>query len=399
CFRAETSWLNRSFGGGARRMSVQASVSKVGLGGFTDLGLDKTLCTQFQQDSSFSKTLDYRLASEYTLPYFFSPRNQFNIGVYTERISEPTVYQRQAYGGQVGITHRLKTRRIINVSLDLARVRTVASPVLFCSAFQICIPEQIARLTQSRVRNTLSVNYADDHTDNPIDPTHGHSMRSTVAYATPWLSSSVSFVRWTGEAAYYRRIGSGNVLALSARFGNFFRTASLDPEATTREFVPPEERFFAGGATTVRGYARNQLGGGVYLTNDQSIVTDSVHADFIPTGGTSLGIINIEVRAPSPIFARQLRLAAFVDAGMVGNRNLWHIGRDQWRFTPGVGARATTPVGPIRVDVAYNGYPPVAGPLFQTQDELLVPVDPSFRPSSGGFFSRFRMQVGIGQAF
>lgn len=394
CFRADASWLNRSFGGGARRLNLQASVSKVGLAGVTDFGLEKWLCTAFQQDT-FQNSLDYRVSGDYTLPYFLSPRNQVNFGLYSERVSEPDVYQRQAHGAQLGVSHRIKTGRIVNLAVEVSRAKTIASPVLFCSAFQICIPEQIDRLTLPRYRNTLTLSYLDDHTDNPLDPTRGHVMRSNVTYATPWLSSSVVFTRWTGDAAVYRRLKGGRIFAASVRLGNFFQSASLDPTVSGSNFLPPEERFFAGGANTVRGYARNELGGGVYVQGEDTTATPQ----FVPTGGTSMGIVNVEMRFPLPLLRRQLYLATFVDAGAIATGHLWSMDGGDWRFTPGVGARAATPVGPIRIDVAYNPYPPVSGPLFHAVSGRLVPIRADFTPPSPDFFGRIRLQVGIGQAF
>jgi outer membrane protein assembly factor BamA len=164
------------------------------------------------------------------------------------------------------------------------------------------------------------------------------------------------------------------------------------------DFLPPEERFYAGGATTVRGYGRNELGPGVYVTS----VRDSLGIDvpgrdttFVPLGGTSLGVLNLELRFPSPILRRQMRLAAFLDGGVISN----DVDAGGWRFTPGVGVRITTPVGPARVDVGYNPYDPVSGVLFQVAGDSITPVRDNFRPATPGFFGRMRLHVAIGQAF
>lgn len=408
CFRTEGRWTNRSFTGGARRLDVSGSISKLGLGGFTGSALRKSLCQAFKGDAG-ENALDYRIATEFTQPYFLSPRNHLSMNVYAERVSEPQVYQRQAQGGQLNLTRRLEARRLLTGTAEILRSKTIASPVLFCSAFQICIPAEIDRLTQPRLRKSVGLNFIDDHTDNPLDPSNGHVLRSALMWATPWLASSVTFTRWTGEAAQYREVRRGWVFAGSVRMGSFFGTTSLDPSVTTNEFLPPEERFFAGGATTVRGFDRNALGRGVYVTRN-NVVPDAngnLHPEndttappvFVPTGGTSLGVVNAELRFPSPLLRRQLRLAAFVDGGAIGTRNIWNIvGRD-WRFTPGMGFRMTTPVGPLRADVAYNPYRPVTGVLFHVDDVNITPVREDYAPPMPGFFGRLRVHVAIGQAF
>jgi outer membrane protein assembly factor BamA len=121
-------------------------------------------------------------------------------------------------------------------------------------------------------------------------------------------------------------------------------------------------------------------------------------ADFVPTGGTSVAVINAELRFPSPFLRRQLRLAAFVDAGSVSNGNLWDA-RD-WRITPGVGLRIITPVGPARVDMAYNPYGPITGTLYVlAQDGEIVRARDDFKEPDQGFWGKLQFHVAIGQAF
>jgi outer membrane protein insertion porin family len=402
CFRTEGEYTNRSFTGGARTLNVQASVSKIGLGGATASGLGRALCNAFAGDTAENR-LDYRANIEFTQPFFISPRNQLGINVYAERVSEPNIYQREAQGGRLSISHRLAPRAVLTGSLETQRATTLASPVLFCRAFRICLPEDLERMSDPRFRNTVGLSYALDRTDNPLNAARGHVLRSGVAWAAPWLGSTITFVRWTGEAALYRTITPGWVFAGSMRLGNFFRTASVDPDRPDNDFLPPEERFYAGGATTVRGFSPNALGRGVYFTSD-TLDADSSFIDeatFVPTGGTSLGIVNAEVRFPSPLFPKLLRLALFIDAGAVGTGNLWNLDASDWRYTPGAGLRVTTPVGPARVDLSYNPYAPQRSVLFYADETTgtITPIRDDFANRAPGFFERLRIHVAIGQAF
>lgn len=395
CFRIEGDYLNRSFTGGARTFRLRTSLSKIGLAGATDAGLGGSLCTAFASDT-FENRLDYRVDAEFTQPFFLTPRNHIGLNLYAERISQPKIYQRQAEGGRVTLTHRLAPRSLLIGSLETQRATTLASAVLFCSAFQVCLPEDLERMSEPRFRNTIGANYVRDRTDHPLDASRGYIMRSGIAWAAPWLGSTLTFLRATTEGTAYRTVRPGWVVAGSLRLGNFFQTATLNPDRPDDDFLPPEERFYAGGATTVRGFAPNRLGHGVYVTSD---TVGDIRAEFVPIGGTAFGVANAEVRFPSPILRRQLRLAAFVDAGAVGTGNVWELDAKEWRFTPGVGMRIATPVGPARVDVAYNPYDPVRGVLFLADDENLTPVRDDYAPDSPGFFGRFRVHVAIGQAF
>ncbi|HEX9107833.1 MAG TPA: BamA/TamA family outer membrane protein, partial [Longimicrobiales bacterium] len=168
-------------------------------------------------------------------------------------------------------------------------------------------------------------------------------------------------------------------------------------------FLPPEERFYAGGSNTVRGFDRNQLGPGVWFADSVKVdvlTKDTIPASspiFVPTGGTIMGIVNVELRTPSPILSQQLSLAWFVDAASVGTGQLSGLGA--WRATPGIGLRAGTPVGPFRLDVAYNPYPANEGPLYHATAAGLVRLQRSYRPPAPSFLGRLHFTLAVGQAF
>jgi len=92
------------------------------------------------------------------------------------------------------------------------------------------------------------------------------------------------------------------------------------------------------------------------------------------TGGNTVVVGNVEIRIPSPILRSRLRFAAFVDAGGVWLRDDPRSSK-VIRVTPGVGLRIATPLGPARLDVAYNPYKLQPGELFQfDQQGNLFPV-------------------------
>jgi hypothetical protein len=72
------------------------------------------------------------------------------------------------------------------------------------------------------------------------------------------------------------------------------------------------------------------------------------------------------------------------------------------RVTPGVGLRFSTPLGPVRLDAAYNGYPAEPGPLY-FQDNVtnsLTLTNRTHRPGlRPGFWPRVVVQFAVGQAF
>jgi outer membrane protein insertion porin family/translocation and assembly module TamA len=179
----------------------------------------------------------------------------------------------------------------------------------------------------------------------------------------------------------------------------------VDVASERGSFIPPEHRFYAGGPNDVRGFKRNELGPVVYVVSKGEVDSAAAGAgrDINPdsvqvsaTGGNTLAIGNIELRVPSPVFGSRLRLAAFVDAG-----GAWQRGdRDPViRVTPGVGLRLGTPLGPARLDIAYNPYRLQAGPLFQFDTTgALSPV-----PGGDRFVldrdGKFTFHFAVGQPF
>jgi outer membrane protein assembly factor BamA len=405
CLRTEARWTHRSFLGDARRLGVYGSVSRLGTGEPFDIGAGRNICPSGGGGADFGGgAFDYAFSVDFTQPYLLSPRNLLAIRAFGERQSEPGVYQREGLGGQAGVSRRLGARSGGSISIEAERSTTLASPALFCAAFLVCEPETVALLSRPRFRTELGTTYFVDRTNAPLDPTAGFVARTGLSWATPIFGSDITFVRWTGEGAHYRQLGDRWVGALAIRLGNFFRTARIDE---VDNFLPPEERFFAGGAASVRGFERNALGPGVYVTDrvdvEDGVPVPPVDLDprFVPTGGTAVAVANAELRMPSPVFSELMRLVVFVDAGVVGARDLWDLGPGDWRFTPGAGVRLRTPIGPVRMDVGFNPYDRPTAPLLYTDLETgrVVRVTDRFQAPAPRFLGRMRLHLGIGQAF
>ena len=121
------------------------------------------------------------------------------------------------------------------------------------------------------------------------------------------------------------------VVAVGLRLG-IGQTFRDDQDA----LLPITDRFFAGGATTLRGFGLDQA--------SPKIPTG------IPVGGNVLTLVNAELRFP---VVGKLGAVIFSDNGNV-YRRLSDIELLNWRYNLGVGIRYGTPLGPIRVDWGFN---------------------------------------------
>jgi outer membrane translocation and assembly module TamA len=109
---------------------------------------------------------------------------------------------------------------------------------------------------------------------------------------------------------------------------------------TANAELPVTKLLYAGGAATVRGYDFQHLG------------PDDAPGKAI--GGQSLLTGSAEFRFP---IWRELRGATFVDAGQL-SRDPWVWRPEKLRFSAGFGFRYSTPLGPVRVDIACPFDPP-----------------------------------------
>jgi outer membrane protein assembly factor BamA len=139
----------------------------------------------------------------------------------------------------------------------------------------------------------------------------------------------------------------GAVLEVRGRLG------IAEPYGDT-EKIPIAERFFAGGAYTIRGYEERKVG----PVDDQGN----------PLGGASMAVGNIEYTYPLFSF---LKVAAFYDVGNVwdkaqdifSNKNFIYIDRAKksheiinsggFKSSIGIGVRIKTPIGPIMLDYGF----------------------------------------------
>ena len=123
-----------------------------------------------------------------------------------------------------------------------------------------------------------------------------------------------------------------------------------------------------------------------------------------PTGGNSIFLANAELRFPSPIWPQWVRLGLFVDVGQVFERGNELISLANTRVTPGVGVRIATPLGPVRLDLAYNGYATERGQLIfsDSVSGALQPMRSSYPTLAAPprrFVNRLVLQFAVGQAF
>lgn len=188
--------------------------------------------------------------------------------------------------------------------------------------------------------STFSADAAIDTRDNMWDPTRGWRNSLGVALAGGPIGGDLDLWYFNARSIFNHTVLNvgGNypiVFVLSNKFG------SVQPYGRTK-YVPPYEKFFLGGADTVRGYERAGEIGPAY-------------------GGDMYYVMNAELRFPIAREGRRnmAQFAFFFDMG-----NSWdHFddidfslgpNENQFKAGVGVGLRFTTPALPIRIDWGYG---------------------------------------------
>ncbi len=388
CFRASGEFIDYNFGRGARRFDVNARVSKIGIG--RPLSGAEDLCPAAKRDL-FSDRLNYYLGATLRQPVFFGLRTVPTLTVYSQRVSEYNAYLRTtAIGGVASLSWRGLTRTPVNLAYSLDLGRTEAQPALFCAVFNLCEAAEREQIQQTQRLAVLSASLTRDNSNSLLSPTRGSVIRLEARHSSPVIFSNrnLQFNKVVGDAARYIGTAGGTVFAFRIRGGSVFgRTFGA-----ATGFVPPQERLYAGGPTTVRGFAQNELGSAIYISSGlpkvfpptapdtATVVADTTggYSRVVPVGGNSLVVANLELRLRSPFLPNLLQWTVFTDAGEVWNRGN-QVGGVKLKVTPGIQLTAFSPVGPVRAAIGYNPYSRPEGPIYYEatrQGGQLVCVSP-----------------------
>src|SRR5712664_242255 len=323
-------------------------------------------------------TLQGRALLGYFVPSTFgNPHFSFQATVFAEKTRDINTFTEQRYEGAVQLTEQISP-------LTTVLYRYAFRKVLVSN---LNIPSQeIPLFQQPTLVSQFGVSWFRDSRDNPADATKGSFNSADFSDADTYFGSSASFLRFFFQNSTYYRVKRRFSFARSTRLGilkPYRDTISLSfpapqpgqctPGATatvpTPTIIPLPERFFAGGGTSLRGFALNQAGPRDACTG-------------FPVGGQAMLILNQEFRFPMrlPFVGTSLGGAIFYDGGNVYSRlsrisfrsmlpaPTFKLGPtnlpvcdtnctnelNYFAHTVGLGLRYKTPVGPIRIDLGYQ---------------------------------------------
>lgn len=439
-------YTNFDFLGGARRLQLQLTLGNLLASALEDEFIFARLgmSDDFSGNRSPFLKPNWQASMELRQPWMGGPRNTLATSVFAHRRSTPGVVIDRGQGVTGSFTRNVAPRVDLSQSYRFEVTRVEAADVYFCVNFGICDPATIDALSRSQRLSPVAVLANANRADDVLEPRHGYTASLTLEHASQYTASDFRYHRALVEAAAYRPVGPG-VLAGHVRVGwsKALSSASLNiPGFGDVAVLHPRKRFYSGGSRSVRGYGENQLGPRVLTiapskleelgctppfdlcadlnavdTTGRPILSDN-EFNTRPIGGSAVAEASAEFRFPiwGPLLG-----ATFVDAAILtaSDNELFTLGDNFMAVTPGFGVRYRSPVGPIRVDVAYRprirgqggavgeGLPVLTQATVDGQNRIVrvgsaLPADQQplrIYDANRSFLSRIALHLSIGEAF
>jgi translocation and assembly module TamA len=356
-------WTDRNAFGDAEQLSLAASV--INLGGSSTTGVG------------------YDTSAKYLMPDFGRRDQslQFAVGALKQSLQ---AYNQTARTTSVTLTRKISRVWSISVGAQTADEQIIQENTVIIQGTtippgSILIPGTtnvvLADVTRNYTLFAMPLNVAFDTTNlaSPLeDPRRGMraslSVTPTLALGHPNAKFIIGQINVAGyfDLDHVLPTGPGRTV-LAAR-----ALAGL-AEGAGEFSLPPDQRFYAGGSGTVRGYRYQSVGPAL--------------PDGTPIGGTAIRAGSLELRQR---FGTNFGAAVFVDAGEV-TANLSLVPDavpDTLRVGVGAGMRYYTPIGPIRFDVAVP-----------TKRRRATCVASTISPPPACGDDAFEIYIGLGQAF
>jgi outer membrane protein assembly complex protein YaeT len=227
-----------------------------------------------------------------------------------------------------------------------------------------------------------------DRRDDPTNAHRGIYNSADLDLAEHYLGGNKNFLRFLGRSSYYKTFGGTYTLASNTEFG-VIKSFGIGPGFIPSTYIPLPERFFGGGSSSMRGFPDQQAGPRDPLTG-------------FPLGGGALLFHSTELRFP--LIGDNISGVFFHDMGNIYtglSRLSFRVhqnGLEDFNYmvhAAGFGIRYRTPVGPVRLDLAYSINPPTFNGLSGTYQQLITnQATPAIQS-----VSHFQFFFSIGQAF
>jgi outer membrane protein assembly factor BamA len=274
----------------------------------------------------------------YTMPEFIGKDMDIFLnasGLRREEIS----FTREEYGGGFGAHKYFKP-----AATDLSARYNYQ----ILNAADTGLPAAIESLTNTSV-GAIITDLKHDRRDNPLYPSKGYKVFSSLELATEYLGGDVNYQRLEVWTSWHQPLGGGRTLSLGLSHGVALTLGS------TAQNLPFNRRFFSGGQNSIRGYQE-----------DEASPRDP-NGKVIGSETYSLGTVEFE-QALTPHWSVVLFSDSLGFAERVANYPF-----DTGLFSAGGGVRWKTIIGPVRLEYGHNLNPRKGDPSGTVQFSLGFP--------------------------
>lgn len=304
--------------------------------------------------------IEQRLSTDYLVPYIFNSKSRNLSSLFgLHRLEE--AYELFQVGINNSLIYQIDQRKTASLSYEYSLNEELSRDQ------QVELPDTVRSYDISSF--VLSGYYSEAYSRGQ----RGWVVQPSIELSGTFGEASFKFQKVNLDVRKYTPITGSLTLANRVHGGVIFYT---QPDS-----LPSNIRYYSGGTNSVRGWDRQRLG-----PSTPAFDSDGNFDSYIPLGGRTNFLFNIELRQSLDRFIPNFGLAAFLDGGQVW-QDISSLASRPIQFGAGGGVRYQSPIGPVRVDFAYK----------------LNPTDADLRKYNGenygSAWDRIGIHFSIGQAF
>ncbi len=331
-FRGQVSWTHRSLRDRGERFSVSANASAI----------------------------EQRLGTNYLFPYLFNTKSSLVLSPFIEHKLEPSY---EIFRG--GMTNSFIYQYSSNFTGTISHEFSLNNEITVNS--QESLPDSI------QAYNVSSFNLNAFYSKSYRRGKQGWSLQPFWELSGLFGESTYSFQKLGMDTRKFTSLTDNIVFAKRLYFSGIYYAK--------QDSLPSDIHIYNGGTNSVRGWNRQELGPKRAILDE-----DGNFENYVPIGGRATLSFNTEFRFQLNQLIKGFGVATFLDGGQVW-RNFMDIGTTPILFGVGGGLRYQSPIGPLRIDIAYKINP--------TDEDLGIYQGQNY----GSKWNHWGLHFSIGQAF
>ncbi|MCF7900106.1 BamA/TamA family outer membrane protein [Candidatus Babeliales bacterium] len=282
-----------------------------------------------------------RLAALYETPHFLQTPCALTAKIYSHNYTQPlnagsrkTLYKSEQEGFLATLaSHKRTYTAALTCGFEWAKTTDISYDLAQAINFSATLVDK--KIPFFVVEPNIFV----DLLDNKLEPTKGYFLLALIKGVIPFKSESSYMAKFIFEQGMFFPLIKNTNIIVGLRFkcGHIFKELFSS--------IMPPDRFYLGGAHSLRGYLPDRC-------PPLGMYTDDVgQLHYVPQGGKSMMNMNVEIRIP---VIKNIHMAVFQDAGiLVEDIHVFNESKKQLAAT-GFGLRYMTPFGPLRFDIGWK---------------------------------------------